>query len=210
MFVRITWQYVRVMRTKSPALVPLFRSDLQARLLAVLLLGAHEEMTAAELQERLGASRTGVHQELRRLLDAGVLERRSVGRTALYRPARDSPILGPLTELVQRTIGVESELRRRLAEIPGIEAAAIYGSWAAGTRIAPTSDVDVLVIGQPDPDQLEHAVRAVERLSGREVNLTLYDRADWLERLERGSGFAATVLDRTLIRLHGDVPGARQ
>jgi predicted nucleotidyltransferase len=196
------------MRTRAPALIPLFRSDLQARLLAALLLGA-EELTAADLQERLEASRSGLHQELRRLVDAGVLERRTVGRTALYRPATDSPIVGPLTELVQRTMGVEAELRRQLAAVPGVEAAAIYGSWAAGTKIAPLSDVDVLVIGDPDPDALERSAREVERLSGREVNITLYGRADWLERLERGSGFAATVLERPLIHLRGDIPGAR-
>jgi predicted nucleotidyltransferase len=191
----------------SPPLAPFFRSELQARVLALLLLGADEELTAADVQERLGASRSGVHQELRRLLDAGVLERRSVGRTALYRPARESPVVGPLTELVQRTIGVESELRRRLSAVPGVEAAAIYGSWAAGTQIGPLSDVDVLVIGDPDADELERAARAVEQLSGREVNLTLYDRTEWEERLERGSGFASTVLDRPLVELHGQIPG---
>lgn len=193
------------MRTQAPPIAPIFRSDLQARLLAALLLGPELEMSAAELQERTGGSRAGVHQELRRLLEGGLLDRRTVGRSALYRPAQDSPVVEPLTVLVERTLGVEAELRRRLAAIPGVEAAAIYGSWAAGS-IKPQSDVDVLVIGEPDADALEEAARAVERRSRRELNLTLYDRADWLARLRQRSGFAATVLDRPLIELVGTVP----
>lgn len=194
------------MRTRSPAIAPFFRSQLQARLLAALLLSPHEEIGVTELQDRLGASRSGINQELGRLLAAGILERRLVGRAALYRPAEDSPLVEPLRQLVERTVGVEPELQRVLAPIEGIEAAAIYGSWAAGTSVRPNSDVDVLVIGDADAAALEQAVRTVERLVGRDVNLTSYDRDDWLDRVRRGSGFARTVLDRPRVALVGEVP----
>jgi DNA-binding transcriptional ArsR family regulator len=198
------------MRTSAPAIAPFFRSDLQARLLAALLLGSDAELSAADLQSKVGASRAGVHQELMRLLDAGVVERRMVGRSALYRPAAESPLIEPLTALVARTVGVEPELRRVLVSVDGIEAAAIYGSWAGGVSISATSDVDVLVIGHPDADELERAVRAVEQLTSREINLTIYDRADWERRLERGSGFVATVLGRPLVELVGAIPAAKR
>jgi predicted nucleotidyltransferase len=151
-----------------------------------------------------------VHQELQRLLDAGVVERRTVGRTGLFRRASASPLLEPLTALVERTLGVEPALRRRLRDVRGIEAAAIYGSWAAETSVSPTSDVDVLVIGEPDRDQLEAAAREVEQLAGREISFAVYDPADWAERVARGSGFATTVLGRPLVRLMGAIPGAAE
>lgn len=140
-------------------------------------------------------------------MEAGVVERRLVGRSALYRPARESPLYEPLRLLVERTVGVEPELRRRLAPIAGIEAAAIFGSFATGEAVKPTSDIDVLVIGDADTDVLEREVREVERLAGRDVNLTRYDREDWLDRLRQGSGFARTVLDRPLVMLIGELPG---
>jgi DNA-binding transcriptional ArsR family regulator len=98
------------MRTKSPDRLPLFRSDLQARLLAALVLAPGQERSAAELLEQVGGSRAGLNQELRRLLDAGILERRSVGRAMLYRAAQDSPLVPALRELLERTVGVETEL----------------------------------------------------------------------------------------------------
>lgn len=194
------------MRTQSPAIAPFFRSQVQARLLAALLLSPHGEIGVTELQDRVGASRSGINQELSRLLAAGILERRLVGRAALYRPAEDSPLVEPLRQLVERTVGVEPELRRVLAPIEGIEAAAIYGSWAAGTSVRPDSDIDVLVIGDADAAALEQAVRQVERLVGRDVNLTSYDRDEWLDRVRRRSGFARTVLDRPRVVLVGEVP----
>jgi DNA-binding transcriptional ArsR family regulator len=195
------------MRTSSPAIAPFFRSDLQARILAALLLGPVAEISAADLRRRVGASSSGVNQELQRLRDAGVVERRMVGRAALYRRAGASPLVEPLTALVERTLGVEPELRRRLSDIEGIEAAAIYGSWAAGSSVTPVSDVDVLVIGHPDRDRLEQVARDVERLIGRDVSLAVYDPDDWDERVAQGAGFAATVLGRPLTPLVGTIAG---
>lgn len=191
------------MRTSSPDLLPVFRSDLQARMLAALL-STPGEVSAADLQNRLGGSRSGINQELRRLCNAGILERRAVGRSALYRVAGDSPLVPPLRTLVERTLGVEPELRRRLTDLEGVEAAAIYGSWATGV-VKPGSDVDVLVIGSPDRDELERTIRTVEERAGRDVNLSVYDREDWSRRAGRGSGFAQTVLQRPMIELIGSV-----
>jgi predicted nucleotidyltransferase len=195
------------MRTSAPVIAPFFRSDLQARLLALLLLGSETELSAADIQSQLGASRAGIHKELTRLMDAGVIERRMIGRAALYRPAAASPLLEPLTMLVERTIGIEPELRRRLRDVDGVEAAVLFGSFASGAAVGPASDVDVLVIGRPDRDALEREMRFVEQIAGREINLSVYDPADWQQRVQRGSGFAATVLQRPLVALIGTVPG---
>jgi predicted nucleotidyltransferase/biotin operon repressor len=193
------------MRTQPPELLPLFRSDLQARLLAALLLTGDDEVSPAELQERLGASRSGINKELRRLRAAGIVEQRTVGRSGIYRVATESPLVPPLRALVERTLGVEAALRSRLAGVPGVTAAAIYGSWAQG-QVRPTSDVDVLVIGSPDADELERAVGEVERQAAREVNLSIYTPEDWSSRVASDSGFVHTVLDRPLVELVGRIP----
>jgi predicted nucleotidyltransferase len=195
------------MRTSPPRQLPIFRSDLQARLLAALIGVEGRELTVPELCEDLGATRASIYRELQRLVDAGILNRRRIGRNTVYGADTASPLLEPLRALVERTIGIEPELRRRLAEVGGVEAAAIFGSFAAGqTRGA--SDIDVLLIGEPDRDALERTVRDVERIAGREVNLTVYDRADWERRVDSGAGFATTLLSRPLVSLVGSVPGA--
>jgi predicted nucleotidyltransferase len=192
------------MRTRPPAQLPIFRSDLQARILAALLSVTGRELTVPDLCRDLGATRASVYRELQRLVDAGILRRRRVGRNTLYGADDDSPLIEPLRTLVERTIGVEPELQRRLVTVPGVEAAAIFGSFAGG-RLSGASDIDLLVIGEPARDDLERAIRDVERMVGRQINLTIYDPEDWLGRVRAGSGFVATLLSRPLIPLLGTI-----
>lgn len=195
------------MRTPAPPLLPIFRSELQARLLVAFLLGDGEPLTSRALAERTGASAASLHRELRRLEDAGIIEYDKVGRTKLYRAAASSPVHAPLRVLVERTLGVEELLRATLERVPGIEAAAIFGSWAAG-RVAAASDIDVLVVGEMDRRDLLAQVRKVEEIVGREVNVTAFDPADFERRRRADAGFVATILSRPVIQLVGELPGA--
>src|SRR5271156_5962932 len=73
---RITRRYLQIMRSAAPALLPVFRSRLQADILAALLLKPGEEHSLTELADRFGAPLSTVHGEVKRLTDAGLLQRR--------------------------------------------------------------------------------------------------------------------------------------
>jgi predicted nucleotidyltransferase len=195
-------------RTNTIRSLPIFRSELQARLLALLLPTPERRWTASELQRRLGAVQQTLNNELRRLVSSGLLEVETVGRTKLYSAATASPLYEPLRELVERTLGVEEVLRTRLAEIDGVEAAALFGSWASGKRIRPASDIDLLVIGDVDFDRVSDALREAEEIAGREIHLTLYTRDELRDKLASGSGFVKNILHGELEPLIGDPPVA--
>lgn len=157
-----------------PSPLSLFRSELQLRMLGLLLLNPQRTWTASELAKRLEATSISVHRELHRGLSAGLLVREAVGRTYLYRAATASPLYEPLRLLLERTVGVEAELRRALEGVRGVEAAFIHGSFAKQTKIKPTSDVDLLVLGDTDSHALRRAVRKVEARVGREIDILVY------------------------------------
>jgi predicted nucleotidyltransferase len=192
------------MRSQAPPLLPIFRSDLQAQVLAALLLDDEPQLTSSELRERTGATPASLHRELSRLERAGLVEHDTVGRSNRYRAATSSPLHEPLRSLMQRTLGVEPLLRERLAAVPGVEAAAIFGSWAAGNA-GEGSDVDLLVIGDVDRDELLAAVRSVEEITAREIDVTAYGREDFERRRATGSGFLKTVLRGPLTPLVGEI-----
>lgn len=173
--------------------LPIFRSELQLRMLGLVILNADRAWTALELASRLEATSVSVHRELHRALDAGLLEREAIGRTYLYRGATDSPLHEPLRELLERTVGIEPELRRALEEVPGIEAAFIHGSFASGTKIRPTSDVDVLVLGNPDAHALRRQLRRVENQLGREIDLLAYTPAEFASLLKNGNSLVRGI-----------------
>ncbi len=183
----------------------LFRSDTQAHLLALLLLQPDRSWTAADLASRLEAAPPTVHRELHRALDDGVITREGIGRTFLYRAATDATLYEPLAKLLERTVGLEPELRSALSDVAGVEAAFLHGSYGTGKSVKPLSDVDVLVIGTADPHSLRRRLRQVERQVGKEIDLTAYTRAEFAELARRGNSFAKQIIRGPVKVLVGSV-----
>src|SRR5664280_578794 len=70
----ITGRYIPVMRSEAPALMPIFRSQHQAALLAWLLLHPEDEYTLTELAKKLDVPLTTLQREAQRLVGAGILQ----------------------------------------------------------------------------------------------------------------------------------------
>lgn len=189
------------MRTGVPSLLPLFRSDMQVRLLALVLLQPERWWTLHELAEAVRAPQSSVHRELARAQAAGVIRRDDTRRPYRFAAATDDAAYLSLADLLRRAVGVESELQTVL-DRPDVAAAVIYGSWASGAR-RPDSDIDVLVIGDAELRELRRLVRPVEKASGRRIDLTLM-RPDEFRR-GRGSSFTRNVKDSPTVPLVGDL-----
>jgi DNA-binding transcriptional ArsR family regulator len=189
-------------RKPAPSLLPILRSQQQAEILALLLGDPDLELSLTEVAQQTGAPHPSVHREVTRAEQAGLVTTRKVGNTRLARANVDSPYYDGLADVLTRAFGVPAVLAEVLRPVRGIDDAYIYGSWAArhdgqaGHR--PVGDIDLLVLGKPDRDQLYYAVSAAERRLGRPVQATVRE-ADWLDL---GSGaFHETVTSRPLLML---------
>lgn len=191
-----------VTKSSTPPLLPIFRSQQQAELLAMLLGDPELELSLADIAARTGVPHPSVYREVERAEAAGLVLSRRVGRTRLVRANVDSPYYDGLADVLTRSFGVPAVLGDALGGIDGIEEAYVFGSWAArhaGVRgVRPVGDIDLLVLGEPDRDQLYDSVHTAERRLGREVQITARP-ADWLES---GSGsFHDTVVGRPMLAL---------
>lgn len=197
------------MKVQAPTLLPLLRSQVQGDLLALLYLDPDRELTVSEAARRLGASFQTVHHEVTRLVTAGLLTDRRQGNSRLVRAATDSALTRPLTDLLALTYGPLPVLTAALAPVAGVEQAYIYGSWAArytGEAGPPPHDVDVLVVGTADRDDLDDVARDAEARLGREVNVRRIKAQTWAEP-DTGDAFVASVRSRPLVEL--DLTGLR-
>lgn len=169
-------------RAPAPPLLPIFRSQLQGELLALVLADPARRWTLDELAERTGEPYQTVATEVRRLQEAELLEATTVGRTKLLSANEASPYRQPLSQLAIMTFGPPIVIGEEFATVDGIEAIYIYGSWAAryhGEHGAQPHDIDVLVIGRPDRDEVYDAARRAQQRLGREVNVTQRTRKQW-------------------------------
>jgi DNA-binding transcriptional ArsR family regulator len=189
-------------RRPAPSLLPILRSQQQGEILALLLGDPDRELSLTEISRLTGAPHPSVFREVQRAEEAGLVTTRKVGNTRLVRADTGSPYYAGLAEVLTRAFGVPAILGNALRPIDGIDEAYIYGSWAARhagqTGRRPVGDIDVLVLGTPNRDQLYEAVAAAETQLGREVQATVRDE-NWLSS---GSGsFHEDVTRRPMLKL---------
>lgn len=192
------------MRTPAPALLPLLRSKVQGDLLALLYLHPEREYSLTDVAHLTGASVKAVHQEASRLIAAGLINDRRHGNLRLLRAVSDSLLTRPLTDLLAVTYGPLPVLSDVLSGLPDIEEAYIYGSWAARYHGEPgpiPADIDVLVIGALDPDDLEDAGESAQQRLHRPVNIRRVRPRTWRDPGSKDP-FLISVRSRPLVRLH--------
>jgi predicted nucleotidyltransferase len=189
-------------KTATPPLLPIFRSRQQAELLALLLGDPDLEIGLTDLASTLDVAYPSAHREVERAEAAGLLLTRRVGRTRLVRANSASPYFDGLRQILMRAFGPPTVLADALAGVAGVEEAYLFGSWAAryqgvkGER--PVGDIDLLVLGEPDRDELyAHIDRASEQLA-RQVQVTIRNPG-WLDD---GEGtFHDTVVNRPIVAI---------
>jgi DNA-binding transcriptional ArsR family regulator len=191
-----------VYKSPPPPLLPILRSQQQAELLTLLLGDPESEVSLSELADRTGVPYASVHREVERGESAGLITSRRVGRTRLIRANTASPYYSGLADVLTKAFGIPHLLAGALDGVPGVEKAFIYGSWASRfqgeTGPRPVGDIDLLVLGEPDRDELFDAMSPLEARLGRTVQITIRN-ARWLET---GSGsFHDTVAGRPLVEV---------
>lgn len=177
----------------------------QQRVLACLFAGDGRSLSVSELIQTTGAGSGAVQRELARLAGSGLVNVVQIGNQKRYSANPCSPIHDELVAIVRKTFGLAAPLREALAPLAGqVQAAFVYGSHAKGGDTA-GSDIDVLLVSDTlSYPELMTALHPLIEQIGREINPTLYTRAELRKRLGAGSSFVSRVLAQPRIWLIGD------
>jgi len=184
-----------------PSLLPLLRSKNQLDLLAALVLAPTRVWSITELVEQTGVPQPSVSRELRRLADAGLVRISGRVNARQVQVNTDSVIFPELHGLMLKTVGPKPVLEDALQHVPGIKHASIYGSWARryrGEAGNEPQDIDLLVIGNPDVDQLRAVVEQAAATLGRDVNPIVLTSEEWSGGT---SGFVTQLHHDALVEL---------
>jgi len=176
----------------------------RVKVLAFLLLNAAEELHLREIARRAGVPLQAVQRELALLEEIALVERHRRGRQVFVSVKTSHPLFEDLRALFLKSDGLAIPLRQALEAIEGVEAAAVYGSVAAGSDTG-RSDIDLLVVGSPDELSFHDAVSALEEDLGRPVNYTLLSRKELKARIRKKDPFLKRVLAGDLIPVIGAI-----
>ncbi|MEW5928140.1 MAG: nucleotidyltransferase domain-containing protein [Gemmatimonadota bacterium] len=175
-------------------LAGLLGSEVRARLVTHFVVHPDSRLGARALGRHIGAhGKRSLQAELDRLVELGLLTRERAGREVLIsrNPAREQ--WSALAKLVGEYAPI-TVLRDALADVPGVEAAFVFGSLARGDA-RPDSDVDLFIYGDDIPNrELGRALLEASLALDRAVDAKRYDSHKFQRDAQPGASFLPAVL----------------
>ncbi len=158
------------------------RSKTRRRLLAYYFANPTARHYLRELAEKLDLDPANLSRELERLERQGLFNSERSGRQRYFRINRGYPLFAEVRGIVSKTVGALPLIADALKGLAGMQQAWLYGSFARDQQDA-HSDIDLLVIGNPQQELLAQLMRKLERYLGRDINYTLMAPAEFEARL---------------------------
>ncbi len=177
-------------------------SKIRQRLLAFYFTNPAARLHLRDLAERLSVDPSNLSKELARLEHAGLFRSEVSGRQKYFQLNREYALFREVRGIVAKTIGAAPLVAKSFKSVGGIAEAYLYGSFARNQQDA-SSDIDILVIGEPKGDALAEAVQKLERQLGREINYTVLSRKEFNTRRARKDAFLENVWHNTRVALVG-------
>lgn len=187
----------------APPLLPILRSQAQARLLTTLLLDPEQTWTVSSLSRRADVSQPTATREVQRLERAGLVVVSGNRSARSISVDAGSPYYPELASLVLKAFGPGRVIADALAGVDGVEEAWLFGSWARrylGEPGGSPVDIDLLVVGEPDLDALATETTRAGTTLGRPVGATVLSRAEWTDA---STGFVRAVRDGARVQVMG-------
>jgi predicted nucleotidyltransferase len=178
------------------------KSKIRQDLLTLFFTNPSQKYYLRELHRELGYSAGSIRRELLKFQEDNLFNTQRVGNLLYYTLNTKHPLFRELKMIVFKTVGVEGRLRNTLSSIHGISVAFIYGSYAR-RKEKDSSDIDLMIIGNPDTSRLNEKIAEVEKRLKREINPTLYSLEEYRRKKKTTNGFIMELLKNPKIMMIG-------
>ena len=182
----------------------LFTSRVRVRLLTLFITHPSESFYIRQITRITGETYNNIRQELQNLAALGFIQEERQANALYYKVNTEHFLFPEIKILILKTEAVGDRLREALSTLGNIQVAFLYGSTAKGTDF-PSSDIDLMVIGEVNLDVLDKMINTIEEEIGRTVNYTLFSAKEWQNRVKQRNSFVKDVFIHKKIFLLGDI-----
>jgi predicted nucleotidyltransferase len=198
------------MSTTSLALSDVLFGQIRGGVLALLYGWADKAFYVRQIARHVHASPGAVRRELEKLAAVDLIVRTSLGNQVFYQVNQRHPVFSEMRALVNKTVGIFNILRSSLESLGNrVSAAFVYGSIARQEERA-GSDIDLMIIGDIELDDILVRLAEAETALGRTVNPTVYSIHEFKRKLEDGNHFLNAVIDGKKVFLIGNEDELRE
>lgn len=176
-----------------------FKSKITVGILDFFFLNQEEKRYVNELAKILNADPKNLYRKLEELEKEGILKSEFRGRERYFFLNTKWPLFEHYRQIFLKTYGIESELKKIVKDVHGIKKACIFGSYARGD-MAPSSDIDVLVVGDHSILELQKRVNMLQKKTDREFNIVNMDGKDFAKR-KKSDQFIKNIFNDKRIEL---------
>ncbi len=178
------------------------KSKIRQDLLALFFTNPSKKYYLRELERILGYSAGSIRRELLKYQTDDLFKTEKVGNLLYYSLNTNHPLYKELKSIVFKTVGVEGSLKKELSSMEKIKICLIYGSFASEQYKA-TSDIDLMIIGNPATSELNERIARLEKRLKREINTTVYSWQEFQDKKKLKSAFIKDLLKNPKIMLLG-------
>lgn len=155
-----------------------------------------------ELGRILGKEPGFFQKDINNLVSRGILESEYQANSRFFKLNKNHPLYKELKTIFFKTLGAKGKLKSVLGKMQNIKIAFIFGSFAQEKEDS-YSDIDLMIIGNPNEDQLIAAISKLEDQIDREINYHIFSPSDWEEKIKEDS-FLENILTQPKIFLVGN------
>ncbi len=175
----------------------LTKSTTRQKILKILFANPDKEFYLSEIAKKINASAGNCQRELKKMVEIGALNSDKKNNLRIFLVNKKNPLYKEIHNIINKTIGIEEEMRQLIKKISGIKFAFIFGSYVKGDFSA-NSDIDLFIIGKINENSLIKNLKRVEQDIDREVNFHLYSEEDFKNKLKSNS-FLKNIIKNHLL-----------
>ncbi len=179
------------------------KSKIRRDILILFFTNPSQKYYLRELQRQLGYSAGSIRRELLKFQKDNLFNTQMAGNLLYYTLNTKHPLFKELKTIVSKTVGVEGSLKNALSSVHGIRIAFVYGSFASKKEKG-SSDIDLMIIGNPDTSLLNEKIAELEKRLKREINPTIYSMEEYRAKKKAKSGFILELIRKPKIILIGN------
>jgi len=138
------------------------------------------------------------------LFTEGVLTDERIGNLRFFKLNKNYPLYEELKKIISKTIGIEAQLKKMIDSLAGVEYAFIFGSIAKNKEYS-ESDIDLMLIGRVNQDDLIVKINKLEDELSREINYHIYSKNEVIRKIKDKSHFLTSIFNEPKIILKGNL-----
>ena len=188
---------------KENSLTPIKFTKNQTLILQVFFNNPEKSYYLRELGRIIGKQPGIFQKDINTLANKGILISEYQANSRFFKINKSYPLYFEFKSIFFKTVGIKAQLEKVFKKIKNTKIAFIFGSFASGKEDT-YSDVDLMLMGNPDEDILISKISSIEKKIGREINYNIFSVEDFKKGLKGNEVFLEEILENPKIFIVGN------